>query len=326
MANGPAEERQSVPGGGIVRNSFCPFCGSGATNKFLRGPDRFHLRQEIYQLMRCSDCGGVWLAEPPSPEQMGIHYSEDYHRAIAIAGEYPKRWQKHRELIQRYKRGGAILDIGCSSGGFLTAIKSDAWKLYGIEMEQSTAEKARAATGAEVFVGDAMDAPFAPNSFDAITTFDVLEHVYRPRAFLAKVLEWLKPGGMYFVLVPNIGSWEAKAFGSYWYGLELPRHISHFSPSSLRFVARSVGFEAVELRTPPITYLERSAGYLWAAGMETLGMKATPQSQPRRVGVPERAVRKAIWMGLVSPYAALASKAGAAGSIEGVFAKPATSN
>ncbi len=78
-------------------------------------------------------------------------------------------------------------------------------------MEESTAERARATTGADVFVGDVVAAPFLRESFDVITCFDVLEHVYSPREFLAKVLEWLKPGGIFYAMMPNIDSWEARA-------------------------------------------------------------------------------------------------------------------
>lgn len=307
---------------------MCPLCGNDAAKKFLRAPDRFHGRKEAYQLLRCGDCCYVWQVEPPAPEQMGVHYSGDYHRTIAKAGETAAhiRWRRHRELIKRYKSGGAILDIGCSSGAFLGTMKGSAWSLYGIEMEASTAEKARANTGAEVFVGDVMDAPFALGTFDAITSFDVLEHVYDPRAFLSRVFEWLRPGGMYFVFVPNIDSWEAQIFGSYWYGLELPRHISHFSLHSLRQLTSSLSFEEVHLRTPAITYLEPSIGYLFSAGLGRLGIKAIPLSQQKPAGVPRRLVRKALRVTLAEPLAAAASLLGAAGSIEGVFRKPRTGN
>jgi 2-polyprenyl-3-methyl-5-hydroxy-6-metoxy-1,4-benzoquinol methylase len=56
-------------------------------------------------------------------------------------------------------------------------------------------------------VGDVMDARFPPNSFDVITAFDVLEHMYQPREFLGRVLSWLRPGGIFFAELPNINSW-----------------------------------------------------------------------------------------------------------------------
>lgn len=304
----------------------CPLCGSDATEGFLEAPDRFHWRREVYRLARCRSCACVWQARPPIAEEMGFHYSEDYHRAVRTGGETGAdvRWRRHRELISRYKNGGAILDIGCSSGAFLRTIRSDSWKLYGIELESSTAERARVATGAEIFVGDVMEAPFAPGTFDAITSFDVLEHVYDPKAFLSRVFEWLKPGGNYFVAVPNIASWEARTFGSYWYGLELPRHIFHFSPGSLRQLANSIGFQEVCLKTAPVSYADLSMGYLFSAYSERLGMEATPLSRPTQTNILWRLLGKASRVIFMQPMAAVASLAGAASSIEGIFAKPLT--
>jgi SAM-dependent methyltransferase len=306
--------------------SKCPLCGSGQVVHFMTTTDRFHWRTEEYDLMRCAGCSYVWLADPPKPEQMGPHYSEDYHRVIMAAGERSasSRWQRQRGTVTRYKKGGAILDIGCSSGAFLGTLKGGDWKLYGIEMEASTAEKAKAATGAEVFVGEALDAPFPAESFDVITGFDLLEHVYHPRQFLAKVQQWLKPGGIVYFGIPNIDAWEARILGTYWYGLELPRHLSHFSPRSLRHVMISLGFEEVNLITPRTSYIEHSAGYIRSEIIKAFGGSPVSMSKRGPRGVPWRAVRKVLQLSLVVPFSQLESMAGAGPSIEAVFRKSAS--
>jgi SAM-dependent methyltransferase len=302
----------------------CPICGGGEVADLLSAPDRFHLRKQIYRLLRCSSCRGVWLTSPPKPKEMGLHYTEDYHKGIMAAGEgdATSRWKNQVNLISHYKDGGAILDIGCSSGGFLSTMKGSAWKLYGIEMEESTAERARSTTGAEVFVGDAVEAPFRPASFDVITSFDVLEHVYSPRQFLTKVREWLKPSGIFYAQMPNIDSWEARLFRTHWYGLELPRHLSHFSPTSIRHLMGELGFEEVCVKTPGISYAERSAGYVCSSLLEKAGFSPTPQAKPSRPSIPLRIARKGIRMAVVLPLAQIASLAGAGPSMEVVFRKP----
>lgn len=299
----------------------CPICGSGKVLDLLVASDRFHLRKEMYRLVRCQSCSGVWLASPPKPEEMGRHYTEDYHNAIVAAGEgsAASRWKDQVKLISQYKPGGAILDTGCSSGGFLSTMKGSAWELYGIEMEESTAERARATTGAKVFVGDAVEAPFLPASFDVITCFDVLEHVYSPREFLTKVREWLKPGGIFYAMMPNIDSWEARLFGTHWFGLELPRHLSHFSPRSLRYLMTELGFEEVCVKTPPVSYIERSAGYVCSSLLEKLGFSPTPQAKPKPLSLPSKMVRKGLRLALVAPLAHVASLAGAGPCVEVVF-------
>jgi 2-polyprenyl-3-methyl-5-hydroxy-6-metoxy-1,4-benzoquinol methylase len=306
----------------------CPVCSSVQVFDFLSAPDRFHLRRQLYHIMRCSSCSCAWLASPPKSEEMPFHYGEDYHKAIVAGGERSaeKRWQRHRELISRYKQGGALLDIGCSSGGFLGTMKGERWSLYGIEMEASTAEKARLMTGADVFMGDALDAPFRPESFDVVTCFDVLEHIYEPRQFLTKVMEWLKPGGILYTKLPNIDSWEARALGTYWYGLELPRHLYHYSPQSLRGLMTALGFHEVCITASEAgSHLSNSIRYLYEAFLEKLGLspmplaKALVNTQPP--SLPWRVVRKALRLSLVGPLSQVASAAGAGVFIDAIFRK-----
>jgi len=110
--------------------------------------------------------------------------------------------------------------------------------------------------------------------------------------------------------------------GTFWYGLELPRHLSHFSPRSLRFVMGALGFEEVQVQTSPVSYLEHSAGYLYSAVVERLGFSARPQSQNRSQGVARRAVRKAMRLTVVEPFCRLASSFGAGASMLAIFRKP----
>ena len=306
----------------------CPLCGGRQVAELFVAPDRFHLRKERYRLVRCSSCTGVWLASPPKPEEMGLHYTEEYHKGIMAAGEgdVANRWKYPRRRIANYKQGGAVLDIGCSSGGFLSTMKGPAWKLYGIEMEESTAERARANTGASIFVGDAVAAPFLPDTFDLITSFDLLEHVYSPREFLTKVFEWLKPGGIYYAIMPNIDSWEARLFGTHWYGLELPRHLFHFSPRSLSCLMTDLGFEEVCVKTPRVSYLRRSAGYVFSSLLEKVGLPATPQATPKPRGIPRRVFNKVMQLVIAEPFAQIAASAGSGPSLEAVFRKPAGSS
>lgn len=302
-------------------NRICRACGAGLSAEFLNAPDRFHWRPEMYGLARCEDCGYVGLTALPPLEDLPFHYDEDYHQAIAAAGEGTGRWVHQRAVISSLKRGGALLDIGCSSGGFLTAMMGGAWTLFGIEIEPSTAEKARRRTGAQVFAGNFADAPFSPGTFDVITCLDVLEHIYDLEAFLRKAHAWLKPQGIFYTILPNIDSWEFRMFQSYWYGLELPRHVSHFSPKSLRRLMASFGFSEVFVKSQSTNYVERSVDYVRCALIEKLGVSPTPQARRSRSNLPLRALRKAFRLCLFNPFGYVASMVGQGASIEAAFKK-----
>jgi SAM-dependent methyltransferase len=306
----------------VTEMSSCPVCGLDSIENWLKAPDRYHGRPELYQLVRCASCSFVWLENPPPPHKMHSHYTPEYHRAVQVAGETsPARWQKHTENLLRYKQGGALLDLGCSSGAFLASIKGPTWELYGVEISAPSAEKAVARTGAQVFVGDMLDAPFPAGSFDVITCFDVLEHLYRPRESMERIWEWLKPNGLFHVFLPNILSWEARIFGSYWFGLELPRHLHHFSPESLRRLTSSVGFREEFLTTPNVNYVGYSNRYICAEILSKLGISRPPLAAGGVSSLPWRAVRKATRLTALSFWGASASLAGAGPSIEAIFRK-----
>ncbi len=254
---------------------------------------------------------------------MDYHYGADYHRLVNKAGETsPIRWRKYVQNLKEYKRGGALLDLGCSSGAFLASLKGQAWKLNGIEISAPSAKKARATTGAEVFVGDILEASFPPESFEVVTCFDVLEHVYQPREVMEKVWEWLKPDGIFYVVLPNILSWEARIFRSYWFGLELPRHLSHFSPKSLRRLLESAGFREQRLVTPPIYYADYSTGYVFDEILSKFGFSRPPLAEGTVPHIPWRVIRKVLRLSVLSLFGGAASLAESGPSIEAIFRKP----
>jgi 2-polyprenyl-3-methyl-5-hydroxy-6-metoxy-1,4-benzoquinol methylase len=301
---------------------LCPACGRSETVSWMRAPDRFHGEHEFYELVRCRACSLVWLGNAPAPDQIGKHYGVDYDRAIAAGGSDPDHWSERRDILARYKTGGRILDLGCSAGGFLKSLDRSSWNLHGIEMSPAVARHAEATTGAKVFVGDVLDAPFSQNSFDAITCFHVFEHLYQPREVLARVEKWLKPGGIFFTMMPNIDSAGFGIFKSYWYALELPRHLYHFSPVSLSRLAQSVGLKELSLTTHRELFVENSVRYIVDDLYRSLGFPREPLARLPRRSFARRAVRKAVRLTILPVFSAAAALAGDGESIHAVFAKP----
>ena len=300
----------------------CPICGQEDVEEWLRAPDRFHGRKQEYVLLRCRSCSVVWLWNPPRPSEMHLHYTAEYDRLISAAGENsPQRWRDRKAALAPHKSSGALLDLGCSSGAFLQSMTGQAWELYGIEMSEDSAKQAASKSGAEVFVGDILDARFEPSSFDVVTCFDVFEHLYEPLRVIRKVAEWLKPGGIFYVLVPNVDSAEGRVFGSYWHGLELPRHLFHYSPASLKALAQSAGLEAVSVETRRNSAVGTSLRYVWDDVFGTVGIRRTPVAYRGTASLPWRAVRKVTRMTVLKALLAAAPMVGGGESIHAVFKK-----
>jgi len=301
----------------------CPACGSSEFIPFVESRDWFFIRESLHQIDRCEKCHLGWLENPPAFEEMGNHYGADYDRMITTPGDiYPHHWDLVRNKLLQYVQRGSILDIGCSSGSFLRTLKGPDWKLYGIEMSARVAEQARVSTGAEVFVGDVLQANFAPNQFGAVTGFHVFEHMHDPREVMARVFSWLKPGGILTVTLPNFDSLEARIFGRYWFGLDVPRHLWQFTPKSLAAMAKSAGLEPAEVGTTKSCYLEGSVRNALAGLKLCLGISQSPPSENRRNGFISEIVRKAFRLAFVYPFREIAVFLGKGADLHAVFRKP----
>jgi 2-polyprenyl-3-methyl-5-hydroxy-6-metoxy-1,4-benzoquinol methylase len=300
----------------------CPICGIVGPRLWVRGPDRLHGRAEEYTLLRCAACSLVWLSRPPQPEEMHLHYTTAYHKLISAAGDNPvKRWKARKVDLAQLKQSGALLDLGCSSGSFLESMRGQSWKLYGIEMSSDCAKEAEARCGAQVFVGNILAAPFQCEMFDVITCFDVLEHLFEPQRVMEKVAKWLKPGGIFFVQVPNIDSAEARVFGTYWHGLELPRHLFHYSPKSLKYLAESAGLLQVSLEARRNPAVGTSLRYFWDDVFHAVGIRRTPVAYRGEASLPWRAGRKLVRLTLLRLLLAMAPAVGDGEAIHAIFRK-----
>jgi len=188
-------------------------------------------------------------------------------------------------------------------------------------MSAESAKKARAKSGADVFVGDILDAEFPPSLFDVITCFDVFEHLCEPQRVMTRVAEWLKPGGIFYVLVPNVDAAEARVFGSFWHGLELPRHLFHYSPTSLKFLAESAGLCQVSLETRRNPAVGTSLRYVWDDVFRAVGIRRTPVAYRGEASLPWRAARKLVRMTVLRAFLAMAPLVGGGESIHAIFRK-----
>jgi SAM-dependent methyltransferase len=110
-----------------------------------------------------------------------------------------------------------------------------------VETNQGAVEIGRRA-GLNIFRGTLEAANYPDHHFDAVTLWDVLEHLPDPAGSLAEIHRVLQPDGVVIIRVPNHASWEARIFGRFWAGLDAPRHLFVFDIESLQKMLVKSGF------------------------------------------------------------------------------------
>jgi 2-polyprenyl-3-methyl-5-hydroxy-6-metoxy-1,4-benzoquinol methylase len=194
----------------------------------------------------------------PGDEEIAGFYPTQYwwNSAKAPAGGVLKKLESiyrrlalrdHVSFIQRAagnRNGLDLLDVGCGSATLLGLLKRRGFRPLGVDFSAEAARVAETENGVHVVVGSLEQASFPGESFDIVTLFHVMEHVANPRRVLTEVSRILRPNGVVILQVPNIDSWQFKAFGAKWYGLDIPRHVIDYSRESMLRLLNDSGFVA----------------------------------------------------------------------------------
>jgi len=186
---------------------------------------------------------------------MGRYYPPDYGpyvqdieqgRGFLSSLDYRYGVAKRCRTITKRKEPGRILDVGCGAGHFLNGMKLRGWQTFGIEVSEGAAAYARERFGLEVHVGELEEAEFPAACFDVITLWHVLEHLHDPLATLMEINRLLKDDGLLVFAIPNWESVDARLFGEFWVGLDVPRHLYVFARPALESLLFEAGFKIVE--------------------------------------------------------------------------------
>lgn len=235
----------------------CEICGANSPEPAASRSDLMLGGDEIFTMCRCPSCGALYQHPRPTEAAIGQFYPPDssypaYRRDPAA--EPPLRRLTRRRvlrrrcaLVTRHVAAGRLLDVGCATGDFLGEMaQTPGWTVVGAEPSLAAARVAAQNTGAPILRGLLNSAPFADASFDAVTMWDVLEHVYRPREVIAEAARILRPGGVLVVNHPNTASLDRRAFGRLWIGYDLPRHTYLYPPELLRRLMAEQSLREIE--------------------------------------------------------------------------------
>lgn len=235
----------------------CNICQSSNYSVLYQGRDRLHGLGGPFSLVECQRCGLIYLNPRPTRDEIGRYYPPNYAPyAQGIEGakgflsslDYHYGIAKRCCMITKRKEPGRILDIGCGVGHFLNGMKQRGWQVFGTEISEPAAAYAREQFGLEVHVGELEEAKFPVAYFDAVTLWHVLEHLHDPLATLKEINRLLKDDGLLVFAIPNWHSVDARLFGEYWVGLDMPRHLYVFPRCALEELLAKSGFKMGETK------------------------------------------------------------------------------
>ena len=182
----------------------------------------------------------------PSDQLLQRYYDQNYWQSgrlknsVALNTLYKLRMSKIVSYIrQNSKLDSKILDWGCGDGAFVKLLRTIGYESYGLD--------AYAAEPDVPYIINAAidDSGFPDDFFDIITCFHVLEHLKNPKISIENAFRLLKANGVMIVEVPNFDSLGSRIFRNRWQPLQIPTHISHFTPETLQMLSQGVGQDQI---------------------------------------------------------------------------------
>ena len=237
----------------------CLLCGGENWSPLVEAPDLTPgAAGAWFMVVQCRDCGLCFTNPRPTPETISQFYQTGYephqppddcsgntrwwHRLPLVA-----RWQHGRKCIPLHGEG-RLLDFGCGGGSFLLRMRRQGWNVVGLDVSDDVVRLLRDQLGLTALQGSLPHPELPDESFDVITMWQALEHVHQPLEVLRAAQRLLAPGGRLILSVPNIDCLPFRWFGQAWNGLDLPRHLTHFAPWTMRLMLHRAGFRRVAVR------------------------------------------------------------------------------
>ena len=246
-----ARQRLSLAGQLMQHAKPCPLCGDGVRVTRPRSAPG------ASELLRCRGCGLAYWAGSWDADQVKEHYHGYYgDGSIGYDPLTGRRYHALLERVERLRPPGRVLDVGCGAGHFLAVAETRGWEAVGLEVSRSALDALRQVQrerhlAFSIVEGPLAQAGFPERHFDAVTLFEVLEHLDDPMDTLAEVHRLLKDGGLLYLTTPNFDSLSRRLLGRRWRVIA-QEHRCLFTTRAIITGLNRLGFRAVSVGTKNI--------------------------------------------------------------------------
>jgi SAM-dependent methyltransferase len=220
------------------------------------------LKGASFRRVRCQKCEMSFCQDVLTDEWLKVLYEkwicgEQIETLEAVKGfskadmgaHYVKHCLRLRKLMGAHKTATLrLLDFGCGDGHFLQVSSSLGFKSVGIDFSDSRQNRAFPSDKISLYanLGQLCQSPDGQLPFDAITLFQVLEHLSNPLEVLRSLADWLSPTGFLIVEVPDCQSVTGIPKNSEDFSKVNPlEHVNHFTPDTLTRMCQRAGFTPV---------------------------------------------------------------------------------
>lgn len=153
---------------------------------------------------------------------------------VIDAGKLSPYWGEHTAryvFASPYIENKTVLDIACGTGYGLGFLKGKAKRVTGVDVDIEAAREAlnECDEKSSVLLGDGLNLPFDDESFNVITSFETLEHIYERPKFLSELKRVLQKDGVLLLSTPN-ANYTNPVNGK----PTNPFHIFEYNPEELR--------------------------------------------------------------------------------------------
>ena len=230
----------------------CPLCNGTDIAPLFTCKDRFATNED-FEIYKCHSCDFTFTQKIPDEKEICRYYESptyishsNTNKGIINKAYHIARHimlQRKKKLIERLTllKNGRLLDYGAGTGYFANTMYNAGWDVIAIEKSKKARELAMEELGFKIFPEEQLK-EIERNSLDVVTMWHVMEHIQDLDHMWEELYRILEETGIAVIAVPNKASYDAGIYKENWAAYDVPRHLWHFTPSTIMKWGEKHGF------------------------------------------------------------------------------------